>query len=705
MVTIQSVSLAEVAGAKAAVNAAISGKRIALGAEMGAEAWIEGRSEGGNTFSAYVTPTGLQILKASSNALSFRPGEPDGLQRHRTQHGFGEVEAEVRKHGFADVVVRLRSESAQYDIGRDGRLKTPRSALAVDEYRTRAGRLLSRISASDVGDKGAIESRINESAIANEFEPTLLLRTNFRALVEMAHSAEVASIRLSSYIDNRATTFDGAIADVAARNGSAEVIVVLRDPSHHIALSRLEFDARHGANTRAFRSLMDDAKISEKYLNLSAAGTMVVRLTSESLNRLQATSDRRLLRVVHNRPSGTALLSTSTAEMNVIPWWNVGFSGTYPSPTPGAPPNPIKIAVFDTWIKRTHPMMASKIVYEACFGTNFYDAITDITWYSICPQAPNNIPPMVAGDTPLLNILGSGEPSPLGMSCAASSGDQNGACSHGTHVAGIAAGNTTGHTGVARDSAIVSAQVFSYDFNANKAPTWFAADLLAGLQALIQTTNPATQDNDFIVNMSLGGSTLYQSSCTSGVDPGVPAPNPPPIEAFVPLFQQLRDRGIPVVVATGNSAGAQFGLFIDGILFPACIPGVIKVSAAENTSSGNVRATYANLPKLQNFSGETWIAPGGAFTDPTSTGVESAWIASGQQFMKQSGTSSAAPHVAGLYAIVKAGFRKIGWPFTVTLASNWIVTDASFETTWTVTPLHTGIPESRTYRVVRLRNP
>lgn len=94
--------------------------------------------------------------------------------------------------------------------------------------------------------------------------------------------------------------------------------------------------------------------------------------------------------------------------------------------------------------------------------------------------------------------------------------------------------------------------------------------------------------------------------------------------------------------------------FDDGINSPACLPGVIKVGAVANDGVGNARGFFnatqgSNVVDPSNFPGEDfWLAPGGG----NGTFIQSSVLVS--QYQGFSGTSMAAPQIAGLCATAKA---------------------------------------------------
>ena len=197
------------------------------------------------------------------------------------------------------------------------------------------------------------------------------------------------------------------------------------------------------------------------------------------------------------------------------------------------------------------------------------------------------------------------------------------------------------------------------------------------MQLLANIMTPGTAINPFVINMSLGGGN-YVSQCTYA--------NP----AFATAVQTLFDRGVPVVAATGNNG------YTNAINWPACVPRVIKVSAVNNDSFGNTRSFQANLPILSFFPDEfLWLAPGGG--DFTNVRSSDASATSTTQTGEFQGTSMAAPHIAGFYAVLKAVVPGIA----INDISNWIQANASVPVTFNF--CSTGPPCPTTYRRPRLQ--
>jgi len=101
-----------------------------------------------------------------------------------------------------------------------------------------------------------------------------------------------------------------------------------------------------------------------------------------------------------------------------------------------------------------------------------------------------------------------------------------------------------------------------------------------------------------------------------------------------PAIDNLRTAGIPTLAASGNNFGSNV------IASPACITSAISVSS---TDDNNVSPQYANEADFLDL-----FAPGGNVTDSE---VNSS--VPGNTFGLKHGTSMAAPHVTGAWALLK----------------------------------------------------
>lgn len=253
------------------------------------------------------------------------------------------------------------------------------------------------------------------------------------------------------------------------------------------------------------------------------------------------------------------------------------------------------VAVLDSGVDSRHPFLAGRVVAEACF--------------SVTGSCPN-------GQT---QMVGAG----AGQHC-----NYSGECAHGTHVAGIVAGKTTNGSGVAPGAGIVAVQVFSrYDDPASCAPgappcaRTALSDQMAALEWVYRLRN---QVPIAAVNMSLGFGQKYvdQPSCDASV-PGYRA-----------IVENLKTAGIATIAAAGNEG------FGDGLGYPACLSNVVSVGAVDKHDQ------VANFSNSAPFL--TLLAPGVDIESSTS-----ATPISNALYGQQSGTSQAAPHVAGAWAILR----------------------------------------------------
>jgi len=251
------------------------------------------------------------------------------------------------------------------------------------------------------------------------------------------------------------------------------------------------------------------------------------------------------------------------------------------------------IAILDTGVDKNHTALADKVINEACFSGSQTGLI------SVCPNG-NNID--LTEDS--------------GLPCTFHSD-----CAHGTHVAGIAAANGTQVVGVAKDAKLIATQVFSKT-NANE----LAGTTTDIFQALdyVQSLIPdliAQGYNLAAVNMSLGASESFNTThCDDNNDP------------IYKAIKSLYDSGVATVIAAGNDGN----MGTEGISYPSCIS--YAVSVGNTTKSDQVSNTSQTADILDV------LAPG---SDIQST-IPNDGLGS------MSGTSMAAPHVAGTFAVLKA---------------------------------------------------
>ena len=209
-----------------------------------------------------------------------------------------------------------------------------------------------------------------------------------------------------------------------------------------------------------------------------------------------------------------------------------------------------------------------------------------------------------------------GDWSPVAGECYSGSPVTNSSW-HGTHVAGTVAAvtnNATGVAGTAFNAKVVPVRVLGrcggYTSDIADAIVWASGGTVSGVPA---NANPAE-----VINMSLGGggtcSATYQNAINGAVS-----------------------RGTTVVVAAGNS-----NVNVSGAV-PANCPNVVAVAAI--TSAGS-KASFSNYG-----AGVDIAAPGASILSTLNTGTTTPGSAT---YASYNGTSMAAPHVAGVVALMQA---------------------------------------------------
>jgi len=174
--------------------------------------------------------------------------------------------------------------------------------------------------------------------------------------------------------------------------------------------------------------------------------------------------------------------------------------------------------------------------------------------------------------------------------------DDNG---HGSHVAGIVAAidNDIGVIGVGPAIDLYAIKVL------DRNGSGYLSDVIEGIQW-------AVANNMQVVNMSLGTASNIQS--------------------FHDAVIAAKNAGIVTVAAAGNGGGSTN----ESVIFPAAYPEAIAVSATDNTD------TIA------------WWSSRGPEVDLAAPGVSIYSTYKGTGYATLSGTSMAAPHVAGSAALV-----------------------------------------------------
>ncbi|MCL4189683.1 MAG: S8 family serine peptidase [Rhodobacteraceae bacterium] len=253
------------------------------------------------------------------------------------------------------------------------------------------------------------------------------------------------------------------------------------------------------------------------------------------------------------------------------------------------------VAVLDTGVRRNHRAFARRILSEACYSAN-----VDGDSSSLCPDGADAATgPGTAQDCPT-SLAG---------------------CGHGTHVAGIAMGNHPDARGIAHQAQLIAIKVFSRfeteEFcGAGSAPcalSW-PSDQMLGLERVLEL---ADEQTIAAVNISIGGGE-YAGHCDGNTMKAV--------------IDSLLSRGIPTVIAAGNN-------YLNGkVGAPGCISSAVTVGSTTKDDDVSDFSNHARMVDL--------MAPGSDITAPVADGDRGATGV-------KSGTSMAAPHVAGAWALIR----------------------------------------------------
>ncbi|MFB9724404.1 S8 family peptidase, partial [Planobispora longispora] len=269
------------------------------------------------------------------------------------------------------------------------------------------------------------------------------------------------------------------------------------------------------------------------------------------------------------------------------------------------------VVILDTGIDRDHPAFTGRIIAEACFS----HTLERESVRSLCPDGSDR-------------QVGPGSANAETALCL--SGGKN-LCTHGSLVTGIAAGkkNAGGQVdGVAPDAGIIAIQIFTrFDSEEHcgegKAPcvlSWGSSQI----RAMDYVIELAKSHKIAAVNLS---ATLYGASRSpyDEYDESESCEVEPVSEEIIDLFKL----GIPVVTAAGNSGKEG------KIAVPACVRSAVAVGA---TDDSDAVASFSNRGILLDL-----FAPGVGITSSAPGGTQAT----------ASGTSLAAAHVTGAFALLK----------------------------------------------------
>ncbi|WP_433168843.1 S8 family serine peptidase [Kribbella sp. CA-247076] len=268
------------------------------------------------------------------------------------------------------------------------------------------------------------------------------------------------------------------------------------------------------------------------------------------------------------------------------------------------------VAILDTGIDVDHPYFAGRIVSEAC-----YSSVSDAAnQASLCPDG-------TASQT------GTGSADAETAQCL--NGTAN-ICTHGSHVAGIAAGSTAAATGdpgngVAPDADIIAIQIYHrQNTGCDGAPPcvrFFYSDFIAGMQRVYDLRNTFTIA---AANLSGGDDSNQSTACDTSTT-----------KASIDL---LLSAGITTTISAMNEGHPA------GVGEPACVSTAVAVGAIDADASGNDVDTPAGYSNR------------GAMLDLFAPGTSVVSSIPDDTYASFQGTSMAAPHVAGALAGLRQAY-------------------------------------------------
>jgi len=265
------------------------------------------------------------------------------------------------------------------------------------------------------------------------------------------------------------------------------------------------------------------------------------------------------------------------------------------------------VVLLDDGVERNHPFLAHAM-YDtegACFSGTEWEGYGGDTG-TVCPNGqtsqPNNLRTEVN----------------VGRPCAG--------CYHGTEVAGAIVGKSVNNNmyGVAPDAELFPIQVYSrtgQQCGAYPCTVVRRADVIAALE-YIHTWAPYYWFAAVNMSFDFNDYVSTRTACNNA--------NGALRNAIITVYMD----NIAVVTAAGNAATTQSSS-------PSCIDYAYSVGA---TTDSDTIASYSNRPTYLDF-----FAPGG------STGAGNGIVTSnlGGGYIETTGTSLAAPHVSGAFALLR----------------------------------------------------
>jgi subtilisin family serine protease len=364
---------------------------------------------------------------------------------------------------------------------------------------------------------------------------------------------------------------------IAQDRGSAKVIVKMRP--------------RQGLGIAAQQDQIIGSLAAHQPKGVKRFATLPYVAMAVNANALNALSHNPNVEFIGEDIQMSPTLDKSSPFIGAVAAWNAGYDGSGQT-----------VAILDTGVNGSHKFLQGKVVSEACFS---YDNPSS-GYGTTCPDGSELQTGAGAGKNCSLSYYG---------------------CTHGTHVAGIAAGYLDANlAGVAPGADVIAIQVFTYDTYYNSVVA-FTSDILLGLE---RVDGLSAFYNISSANLSLGSGAYSGTHCDSA-DGG----------AMKSIVDRLKAKGIATVIASGNDSDKS------RINWPACVSSAVSVGATNTVGSSteNDVAYFSNSAPILDL-----LAPGVSIY--SSIKVDTYPFTS-YVYGKMSGTSMAAPQVTGAWAVMK----------------------------------------------------
>jgi subtilisin family serine protease len=410
-----------------------------------------------------------------------------------------------------------------------------------------------------------------------------------------------------------------ALLRKAQSNGNVRVIVQLNtrfQPEGQLAAAQAQ--AQRSAIAQARQTLTQAlGQYQAKVLGQSNQWSIpfaAYEVNAAGLQYLQ--SSAQVVSIQEDRLRFKTNNTLSLNKMGVPPAWTSGYDGSG-----------YTVAILDDGVQGSHTFLGGRVVAEACYST--YDVTTNLPTYKLYSLCPGGITST--------SQTGAGASDPAACIALANANGLDEQCDHGTHVAGIAAGNDGDNgsinDGVARAANIIGIQVFTYLDCQTQACTdndgeglgAFDSNIIDGLNQVYSLRNTYQIAS---VNMSLGGGKYTsQQACD---DDNVAMKN---------IIGQLRSVNIATIIASGNE------FYGDGISAPGCISNAVAVGSVSDVGewggiAGKI-SSFTNTSSMLDLLASGWQI-NSSVTVPTDIG-----------FGLKSGTSMATPQVTGAWAVIR----------------------------------------------------